>query len=258
MKIRAQWFTQPEHPESSSPNPESIPNSCWFCGFAAEGDIKTKDKDKKDKRGDKCTKCGMWTLQNPTDPVLMTDPSAQDGPMESSVVVNVSKKIAVDFSKGLTPASIEQLRSELQVLGLPLDKLSPILRTLDDHRAMVQQQQQQMQQTQQKQTYETSQYPTMKPPGASRINAADIIKEELKNKIEEVVDKLIEQGADDDDAREMIKSLVDKELDVVAALDKVSVWAEPPIERDFVPSMAEAGKEVKRVVKRKKKTKKAK
>jgi formate dehydrogenase maturation protein FdhE len=98
----------------------------------------------------------------------------------------------------------------------------------------------------------------MKPPGGNRINAADIVKEELKNKIEEVVDKLIEQGADEDDAREMIKSLVDKELDVVAAFDKMAVWAEPPVERDFVPSMAEAGKEVKRVIKRKKKTKKVK
>ena len=254
MKIKANWFTQPEHPESSSPNPESVPNSCWFCGFAPDGDKKVK-KEKSDK-GEKCPRCGMWTLQNPSDPILLTDPSVQDGPMESSVVVNVSHKQASDFSKGLTPESINQFKSEMQVLGLPLDKLNTIIRIIDDHRAMVQQQQQQMQQTQQQQTYQQSQYPTMKPPGGSRINATDIIREELKNKIEEVVDKLVDQGADEDDAKNAVKALVDKELDVVAALEKVSVWAEPPVEHDYTPPLAESSKaplkKLRKVVRKKK------
>jgi hypothetical protein len=251
MKIKANWFMQLEHPESPSPNPASIPGSCWYCGFLPEEASKKEEKEEA-KKNKQCTKCGMWTLQNPSDPILLTDPSVQDGPMESSVVVNVSHvRQAADFSKGLTPDSINQLKTDLQYLGLPLDKIGTITRILDDHRALVQQQQQQMTQRQQTQTYEMQSYPTMKPPGA-RIKAADIVKEELKNKIEEVVDQLVEKGADEDDAREMIKALVDKELDVSAAIDKMAVWAEPIVEHDYTPPLAESSKKPRKVIKRKK------
>lgn len=260
MKLYANNYTMPlEHPDSSSPNPEAIPNSCWFCGFAPEGS-ESKDKDKDDKPR-KCQKCGMLSLNTlPDDAMLTADPSAQERSAPSSFVVNVSHvKQAVDFSKGITPDAINQLKTELQMLGLPLDKSTQILRILEDYRALVQMQQQQMQKETQT-TMSVTPFPTMKPPGGTKIKAADIVRDELKNKIEEVVEQLVKQGAEEDDAREMIKALVDKDMDVTATLDKLSVWAEPPVKTDFTNSLAESSKETpeeirppKKKVRRKKK-----
>lgn len=245
MKIYANNYSMPlEHPDTAKPNPDSIPGSCWYCGFLPEEASKDKKED-----GKKCPRCGMWTIQGPSsDPILLTDPSVQDGPMESSVVVNVShKKQAVDFTKGLTPQSLAQLKSELQVLGLPLDSVSAITRILDDYRNVVQQSQQQMQQTQLQQSQYISQFPVGRPTSAppttaTRIKANDILKEELQNKIEEVVDKLVDQGADEDDAKEAIKALVDN-VEITAAIDRLAVWAEPIVKHDYTPPLAESSKE---------------
>lgn len=258
MKIYANNYTMPlEHPESSSPNPESIPNSCWFCGFAPEG---SENKEKDDEEGKKCPRCGMLSLTTlPDDSMLTADPSAQVRDAPSSFVVNVSHvKQAVDFTRGLTPQSIAQLKSELQVLGMPLDQISTITRMLDDYRNVVQQNQQQMKQTQIEQSQYRSQFPTGMPAApisAHRIKAEDIVKKELQSKIDEVVEKLVDQGADEDDAKEAVQAVLG-DLDVTAALDKVSVWAEPIVERDYTPPLAESSKmpikKLRKVVRKKK------
>jgi hypothetical protein len=264
MKKNAQgYFHQPEQPDMTNPNRNSVPNSCGLCGFVPEGKI---EKDAK------CPRCGISFQLNtlPDDNMIKNGPDESTEAYPSSFMYKDSKKTAQTFAHGLTPQYISQLEGQFKSIGLPVPQIDSITKILKDYKTVLDQQPHPRQET----VYTTPAVPSV-PAEAKRIKASDIIrkiskeerikklridiknklaeKKETDEKVEDIVEQLMNLGADPDDAKLVAETVLFNKSQLPDVIDKLAVWAEPPEVKDTVPPMAESTVKPIKKIRRKKK-----